>query len=191
MIRQRNQRVISPPRHLRELQHIEARRAVLQALLRALLTAVALLVVYYHLPIVASTDAGRVVRILLGSAIIVAVVALEIRAIYRSELPQARAIISLTVSVTVMIVAFATFYVNLSDHDPGAFSEQLGRTGSLYFTMTTLSTVGYGDISARTNPARVAVMVQMVFNVAVLGVAVRLIAGTAKSRLSSGPRNDG
>ena len=52
--------------------------------------------------------------------------------------------------------------------------------------MTTLSTVGYGDISARSDSARVAVMVQMVFNVAVLGVAIRLIAGTARSRLSSG-----
>ena len=46
--------------------------------------------------------------------------------------------------------------------------------------MTTLTTIGYGDIVAVTDSARVAVMVQMLFNVAVIGMTARLIVGTAR-----------
>jgi voltage-gated potassium channel Kch len=72
--------------------------------------------------------------------------------------------------------------VRLSARDPGAFNESLDKIAALYFTMTTVATVGYGDIFARTAGARIAVMLQMVFNVVVIGVAVRLIAATARSR---------
>ena len=72
-----------------------------------------------------------------------------------------------------MTVAFAVFYLNLSARDPDAFSEPLGRTAALYFTMTTLTTVGYGDITARTDAARIAVMVQFLFNVAVIGTTAQ------------------
>ena len=46
--------------------------------------------------------------------------------------------------------------------------------------MTTLTTIGYGDIVAVTDTARVAVMVQMLFNVAVIGTTARLIVGTVR-----------
>ena len=91
-----------------------------------------------------------------------------------------RAIDALAVSVTTMVVAFAVLYLNQSARDPAAFTEHLGRTDALYFTMTTLTTIGYGDIAALTGTARVAVMVQMLFNVAVIGTSARLIVSTAR-----------
>jgi hypothetical protein len=81
-----------------------------------------------------------------------------------------------------MVIAFAITYLNLSVRNAAAFTEPLGRTSSLYFTVTTLATVGYGDIAARTDGARIAVMIQMVFNVAVLGSAVKVILSTARRR---------
>jgi hypothetical protein len=49
--------------------------------------------------------------------------------------------------------------------------------------MTTATTIGYGDISPRTEAARVVVMIQMVTNVAVIGAAARLLAHTVRQRL--------
>ena len=49
-----------------------------------------------------------------------------------------------------------------------AYRRRQAYSVSLYFTLTTLATVGFGDIAAKTSGARVAVMVQMVFDVAVL-----------------------
>ena len=37
------------------------------------------------------------------------------------------------------------------------FSEPLTRTGALYFTVTVFSTVGFGDITAKTEAARLVV----------------------------------
>jgi hypothetical protein len=56
----------------------------------------------------------------------------------------------------------------------------MNRTGALYFTMTTLATVGFGDIYARTDASRIVVMIQMVFNVAVIGASAKLILGAAR-----------
>ena len=77
-------------------------------------------------------------------------------------------------------VAFAVVYLNLSARDPRPSPSPSERTAALYFTMTTLTTVGYGDIAARTDAARIAVMVQFLFNVAVIGTTARLIVGTVR-----------
>jgi voltage-gated potassium channel len=174
------------PRRLRELQRIDARRKLARAVLRAILTTVVLLVLYYQLPVIATSAAEVTVSIVVGLVIVLGVVGMEIRAVYRAELPQLRAIIALAVSVTTMVIVFAVLYLNLAARDASSFTEPIDRTDSLYFTITTLATVGFGDIAAKTSEARIAVMVQMVFDVAVLGFAVKLIAGTMRSRLSSG-----
>ena len=96
---------------------------------------------------------------------------------------------ALALTVTLMVVGFASFYIQVSKHDPTAFNEVLNRTGALYFTMTTLATIGYGDIHARTDGARIAVMVQMLFNVVVIGASVKLILHTARRRSRDGAAN--
>jgi hypothetical protein len=53
------------------------------------------------------------------------------------------------------------------------FSQPLTRTGALYFSVTVFSTVGFGDITAKTDPARVIVTVQMFFDLILLGFGAR------------------
>ena len=48
------------------------------------------------------------------------------------------------------LLLFASTYFTLSDREPTTFSETLSRTDALYFTMTVLSTVGFGDIAPQT-----------------------------------------
>ena len=49
------------------------------------------------------------------------------------------------------------------------------RTDSLYFSVTTMATVGFGDVHAAGPVARVMVTVQMVFNLIYLGTALRVL----------------
>ena len=60
------------------------------------------------------------------------------------------------------LLIFAAVYELLSGTDPHAFSETLSRTDSLYFVVTVFATVGFGDITAVSQSARVIVTVQMV-----------------------------
>jgi voltage-gated potassium channel len=162
-----------------------ATRAVERSILRATLSVVVIVALYYTLPITPHSDLGAVIRMVTGAVLVAAVAIWEVRAVSRARYPRVRAIDALAVAVTVMVVVFATFYLNLSSRDADAFSEPLQRTTSLYFTMVTLTTVGFGDITARSDGARVAVMVQLVFDVAVIGTTVKLIVETAKRRVTA------
>jgi voltage-gated potassium channel len=55
----------------------------------------------------------------------------------------------------------------------------LTRSSALYFTVTVFSTVGFGDITAKTDVARLVVTVQMLADLAVVAVVIRLILGAA------------
>jgi len=171
-----------PRRTLDQMERRRGRHAIVRSVVRAVVLAVLVLLAYYLAPIRGSAEGGVLLRILVVAAAAVLVVGWEIRAVARAEFPLIRAIDALVGSVSVMIITFAVIYLNLSVDDPAAFTERLHRTSSLYFTMTTLSTVGYGDIAPKTDEARVAVMIQMVFNVAVIGTTVRAILGTARHR---------
>ena len=72
-----------------------------------------------------------------------------------------RASVALTTLIPLFLVSFAWIYLTMSRSSPASFGGTLDRTGALYFTITTFSTVGFGDITPKTDPARIVVMVQM------------------------------
>jgi len=140
---------------------------------------------YYLAPLRPEAGLRILGRLLVIAVLIGAVLIVQLRGIVRSEHPGLRAIESLTLTVSLLVVMFASTYMMISRSNPSAFNEVLDRTSSLYFTMTTLATIGYGDIAAQTDGARVVVMFQMVFNVLVLGAGVRLIATTARASVEA------
>ena len=73
----------------------------------------------------------------------------------------------------------AWIYLTMSHADLGAFGGPLTRSSALYFTVTVFSTVGFGDITAKTDVARLVVSVQMLADLAVVAVVIRLILGAA------------
>jgi voltage-gated potassium channel len=81
------------------------------------------------------------------------------------------------VGLPLLLIVFAATYVLLDGNDPASFTQRLDRTGALYFAVTVLSTVGFGDIAPVTTAARVATMVQMVLNLAVFGLAAKVVLG--------------
>jgi len=79
---------------------------------------------------------------------------------------------------------------------PGQFAGLHTKTDALYFTVSTIATVGFGDVHAVGQLARAAVTMQIVFNLVFLGAAITMISGfvreRARSRRTGGPaRHDG
>ncbi len=148
-------------------------------MLRALATAVVLVALYYLLPL----DHIKNVPLTLaaGLVILLAVIAWQLRAIVRAKEPGVRAIVALALTVPLFVLLFASVYFVMARASPANFStHQLTRTDARYFTVTIFSTVGFGDITATSQGARLVVTAQMILDLLVLGLA---------SARSSGPCN--
>ncbi len=168
---------------------VPTRREIVWTAVRAVVGAAALLWAYYLLPESMERTAGVMLRVAIVAVLVAVVLWWQLRAITTAALPILRAVDALAVTVTLMVVGFARLYLQISQRDPRTFNQVLDHTSALYFTLTTLTTVGYGDIHARTDGARIAVMIQMVFNVVVVGASVKLILATARrARAESSPR---
>ena len=83
------------------------------------------------------------------------------------------------------LLVFAALYLALSRTTPSAFSQELDHTRALYFAITVFSTVGFGDITPTSNAARIVVSIQMLLDLVVIGLVVRLFINAAKSRLGA------
>ena len=73
------------------------------------------------------------------------------------------------------LVIFSSAYYLLAMQRPGEFSGLNTRLDALYFSMTTMSTVGYGDITASGQIGRALVTVQLVFNLIFVAALVALV----------------
>jgi voltage-gated potassium channel len=159
------------------------RRLVVRALLWASLTVTVLVVLYFTLPITGSLDDPAALRLVVGLLALAGVVTWQVRAVLRSRYPVMRAVEALAAAVPLFLLVFAVAYLRMADADAEAFSEPLSRTGALYFTITVFSTVGFGDITPRSDPARVVTMVQMLGDLLVVGLVLRLMVGAVKAGL--------
>ncbi|MFE6777944.1 potassium channel family protein [Streptomyces sp. NPDC057702] len=159
------------------------RRAAWVAVTRACLVAGGLVTAYYLLPLDERLTAGTSLLLVCGLLAVLLVFCWEVRAITRSPHPRLRAIEGLTTTLVLFLLLFAASYYLLGRSAPGSFSEPLTRTDALYFTLTTFSTVGYGDITARSEPGRALTMAQMAGGLLLVGVAVRVLAGAVRAGL--------
>ena len=157
----------------RELTPRQRRSLIVRTALQALLTATLLVVLYYVLPLDTTLDTRPVLLLVMCLAVFAAVVTWRIRAITRSPYPGLRAIETLAAVVPLYILGFAIAYFLLERTHSAYFSQPLTRTGALYFSVTVFATVGFGDITAKTDPARLIVTAQMFFDLILLGFGAR------------------
>ncbi|MFF7792884.1 ion channel [Streptomyces sp. NPDC007991] len=162
---------------------LRTRWAAVVAVARSALIAAGLVTAYYLLPLDERDAAGASVILVCGLAAVLLVFGWEVRAILRSPHPRLRAVEALTVTVAMFLVLFASGYYLLDHSATGSFSEPLTRTDALYFTLTTFSTVGYGDITARSQTGRVMTMAQMAGGLLLVGVAARVLTGAVQAGL--------
>jgi len=109
--------------------------------------------------------------------VFIGLVTFQVRSIIRSPFPGLRAIGALATSVPLFLLLFASTYVVMAAMSASNFGGRLTHTDGLYFTVTVFSTVGFGDITAKTQAARLVVTGQMIADLVIPGFAIKIIVG--------------
>jgi voltage-gated potassium channel len=155
-------------------------RQVAAALLRIVVAVGGLLLVYFQMPLGAGDHiALALVTVAVGLLAFGAIFVRQVRRIRSAEYPMLRAVEGTALVGCLFVVVVASIHYSLwfADHD--SYSEALSRLDALYFTVTTLATVGFGDITPTSPSTRAVTTVQMVLGVALLGAGVRILIGVA------------
>lgn len=147
------------------------------SLLRALGSIAALIAIYYLLPLDHTSAFIAVATLVIGLVALVVLVGFQVRWIIGSPFPGLRAIEALGTSVPLFLLLFASTYLVMASISGGSFNQPLTHTDSLYFSVTVFATVGFGDIVAKTEAARLVVTLQMVADLVIIGIGARIILG--------------
>jgi hypothetical protein len=143
---------------------------------------------YFVLPIGHESAFRAAVRLGVDIALVGAILSWQLRRISRAMLPELRAFEALGIVIAVFLVAFSSIYLAMSHegHHPPTFTRALDHVQALYFTVSVFSTVGFGDITPSTDAARLVVSAQMLLDLVIIGVVVRLLFNAARSRVTPG-----
>ncbi|MGO8893255.1 MAG: potassium channel family protein [Streptosporangiaceae bacterium] len=163
-----------------DLPAAKRRRLAFRAVLRGVLAAAVLVVLYDVLPLDRSWDSGTAIRLLIGILVFAGVMVWQVRAIAGSRYPGLRAAGALGLILPFYLVLFASIYFLMERFPAANFTQPLTRTDALYFTVTVFSRVGFGDITARSETARVVLIVQMLADLAILGAGLRVLLGAVQ-----------
>jgi hypothetical protein len=153
---------------------------IVRGLLRAVGSTVALVAIYYLLPLDHSATWAAVTMLVIGLVVLIGLVAFQVRSISTSPFPGVRALEGLATSVPLFLLLFAAAYLVMASISASNFSQPMTHTDALYFTVTVFTTVGFGDITAKTEAARLVVTGQMIVDLIVIGLGVRVIVGAVK-----------
>lgn len=150
-----------------------------------------LLWVYYTIPVKGTDGTSDLPWLLLDLVVFGAVVGVQVPLIIRARYPLLRGMESMALTILLFILIFARIYLSNSVADPAAFTQPLDRDTAIYFTVTVFATVGFGDIVAAVNPMKLLVTVQMLMNLVVFGLVIRVLTsaaqrGVARKKLDAG-----
>lgn len=102
----------------------------------------------------------------------------------RRQSPDFHRIQQLLSALYLLVLSFGLAYALIGSWSPDQIEGVSNRGDALYFSVTVISTVGFGDIHATGSFARTVVTVQMLFNLIYLGTALRVLSSV---RSPSGP----
>ena len=162
-----------------DLPAAERWRLLTWTVLRTSFYASLLVAAFYLLPLDLS-GSDSVTVLTAGLLIVAGFVAWEVRSILRADYPLLQAIAALILTVPLFLLLFSSVYYLMEHAAPQDFTEHMTRTDALYFTVTTFATVGFGDITARSQGARLVVTVQMLADLLVIGFGIKVLFGAAK-----------
>ena len=142
---------------------------------RPILSFVGLLVADFAFPVRFDTALGVVVLSLLltlaGLALIGWTMVVELGHLRRGEENRTSQALAMLLVLLVMSFSLAFFLLELAS--PGQLTDLRTRTDALYFTLSTMATVGYGDVHAEGQAARALVCGVIAFDVVVVASLVR------------------
>jgi voltage-gated potassium channel len=152
-------------------------RAAVRAVPRVTGSTAGLVAIYYLLPLDHSPAWAAIIILVTGLVLLVGLIAWQVRVITAHRYPGVRAAEALATSIPLFLLLFASTYLFLANVSASNFGERLTHTDALYFAVTVFSTVGFGDITAKSEVARLVVTGQMLADLIVLGLGIRVIVG--------------
>ena len=131
---------------------------------------------YYTFPVEWTGSSPVVVALSLlvtvgGVALVGTMMVRELGSVRSGTAGRGERVLSMLVILLVMAASLTFFLLN--QIRPEQVSGLETRTDALYFTLSTMTTVGYGDVHAEGQLARAIVCVLIVFNVVVVAALVR------------------
>ena len=129
--------------------------------------------------------------LVIGLLVLIGLVTFQVRSIIASPFPALRALEALATSVPFFVLLFASTYVVMATISASSFSQPMTRTNALYFTVTVFATVGFGDITPKTDAARLVVIGQMIVDLIIIGLGARVILGAVTRGRQRRPQDAG
>ena len=166
-------------------------RTIVWSGLRALGNTAVLVAIYYLLPLDHTPTWIAATTLVIGLTVFIALVAFQARLIIRSRFPGLRAVEALATSLPLFLLLFSGSYVVMAAVSASNFGEKMTHTDALYFTVTVFTTVGFGDITAKSEGARLLVTGQMITDLIILGIGVKIILGAVTRGRQRQPQNTG
>ncbi len=128
------------------------------------------------------TEAWTLTQFLIFSGIcLVVFTTASLMAIYRltrTKRPLTIGLAFAAIMATILILSYAWLYLTLSMSNADNFTESLTKASAIYFTVTVLSTVGFGDITPVGDTARLLVTSQMLLGFTLITFAIRAVMST-------------
>lgn len=152
-------------------------RTMVSGGLRALGNGAVLVAIYYLLPLDHTSTWIAATILIIGLVAFIALVVFQVRWIIRARFPGLRAVEALATSLPLFLLLFSATYVVMAAVSASNFGEKLTHTDALYFTVTVFTTVGFGDITAKSEGARLLVTGQMATDLIILGIGAKIILG--------------
>lgn len=149
------------------------------------------LVAYYAVPI--NERGGDLVVGLLVTTVATVLVAWAIVGQYRRQLrgEEVASVQSLALLAVLAVSLFSLGFLLVQEASPDQFVGLVTRTDALYFSLSSISTVGYGDVHAAGQTARALVSVQLVFNLIFLAALGSIFTGRLRERAASAQNGRG
>jgi hypothetical protein len=173
----------TPLRRQLAATHPVPREVLVHTVARLVIISTVLLLLYSLLPL---QDERWWIGAVIGLAAIGAILPLTLVRVQRirtSDYPNLVAVEALLVLFSVLVIGFSAMYLTL-DRNGSQFSGLETRVDAVYFTVTTLSTVGFGDVIAVGQTARVAVVIQIIVDFSLIAFGAKLVLGAARQRVN-------
>jgi voltage-gated potassium channel len=160
------------------------RRARRRLLLRRVLAVLGLLVAYFCVPVSSDSRpvaiAAQIIAVIVGIGVLGWVLGLEV--LHAAEGSETRTVPALVLLLCLVVFAFALAFYLSEQVNPASFDGLNTRVDALYFTIVTMATVGYGDVHAESQAARLMVIGLIVFDVVIVASLVRLLPQLRRNR---------